>query len=103
MIIKYNNIDDQKKPARTIRYLEDTKHLLLIFSMNTNSISEWWVDAAFAVYTDMKSRTGAVMSLSKCAICSVSTKQKVMTSSSTKAVLVGGSDTLPNITAGPKK
>ena len=63
--------------------------------MNDDGISEWWVDAAFAVHTDMKSRTGAVMSLGKGALYSASTKQKIMTSSSTEAELVGVADALP--------
>lgn len=55
--------DDQKKLARTIRYLMTTKHLPLILAMNTNGVSEWWVDASFAIHDDMRSRTGIVLSL----------------------------------------
>ena len=81
--------DDQKKLARTIRYLMATIYLPLILSMNKNGISEWWVDASFAIHDDMRSRTGSVTSLGQGAIYCTSTKQKIVTSSSTEAELVG--------------
>ena len=74
-----------------------TKHLPLILAMNKNGISEWWMDASFAIHDDMKSRTGAVFSLGKGALYCASTKQKLMTSSSTEAELVGVSDMVPKI------
>ena len=89
--------DDQKKLARLIRYLMVTISLSLILSMNNNGISEWWVDASFAIHDDMKSRTGATMSLWQATIYCASKKQKIMTSSSTEAELVGISDALPKI------
>ena len=55
------------------------------------------MDASFAIHDDMRSRTGAVFSMGKGALYSVSTKQKIMTSSSTEAELVGVSDVMPKI------
>ena len=78
-------------------YLMATKHLPLILSMDDNGISEWWVDASFAIHDDMRSRTGITFSLGKGALYCASTKQKVMTSSSTEAELVGVSDALSKI------
>ena len=89
--------DDQKKLARLIRYLMSTIYLPLILSMNNNGVSEWWVDASFAIHNDMRSRTGATMSLGRGSIYCASTKQKIMASSSTEAELVGVSDTLLKI------
>ena len=89
--------DDQKKLAKTLKYLIATIHIPLILSMGTSGISEWWIDASFAIHDDMRSRTGSIMSLGKGALYSASTKQKIMTSSSTEAELVGVSDTLPKI------
>ena len=89
--------DDQKKLARTLKYLIATVHIPLILSMGTNGVSEWWIDASFAIHDDMRSRTGSMMSLGKGALYSASSKQKIMTSSSTEAELVGVSDTLPKI------
>ena len=89
--------DDQKKLARTIKYLMATVHLPLILSMNKHGISEWWVDASFAVHDDMRSRTGAMFSLGKGTIYCASTKQKIVTSSSTEAELVEVVDIMPKI------
>ena len=52
----------------------------------------WYVDAAFAVHTDFKSHTGAVMTFGQGAIQSLSRKQKLNTKSSTDAELVGADD-----------
>jgi len=53
-----------------------------------------WVDAAFAVHNDMRSHTGATMSLGKGSVYSTSTKQKINTKSSTEAELVGAYDSM---------
>ena len=65
--------------------------------MNENGISEWWFNASFEVHGDMKSRIGIVMSLGKGAAYCDSGKQKIVTSSSTEAELVGFSDAVPRI------
>ena len=53
---------------------------------------EWWIDGAFAVHDDMKSHSGAYMSLGKGALIGGSTKQKLNTKSSTEAELVAVDD-----------
>ena len=58
---------------------------------------KWHVDAAFAVHKDYKSHTGATMTLGEGVLCSVSTKQKVMSRSSTEAELVGLDDVISKI------
>jgi hypothetical protein len=50
-----------------------------------------------AVHKDMKSHTGATMTLGSGTICSISTKQKVNTRSSTEAELVGFDDVVSKI------
>jgi hypothetical protein len=54
------------------------------------------VDAAFAVHPDMKSHTGGVISFGTGGIACKSSKQKLVTKSSTDAETVGASDYLPN-------
>jgi hypothetical protein len=63
---------------------------------NTQTI-KWYVDASFAVHKDYKSHTGATMTLGEGTLCSVSTKQKVMSRSSTEAELVGVNDVISKI------
>ena len=55
----------------------------------------WSVDASFAVHNDMKSHTGGRMTLGNGALIAMSTKQKLNTTSSAEAELVGVSDSLP--------
>jgi hypothetical protein len=55
-------------------------------------IIKWWVNASYAIHKDMKSHTGAGMSLGKGFIYSQSKKQNINTKSSIEAELVGASD-----------
>ena len=89
--------NDQKKLGRTIRYLENTRFLPLILSLNKHGIIEWWVDASFAIHDDTKSRTGLCMSLGEGTVYAVSTRQKLNTNSSTESELVGVSDGIPKM------
>ena len=52
----------------------------------------WWMDASYGVHPDMKGHTGLTMSLGKGSVLSKSTKQKLNTTSSTEAELVGTFD-----------
>ena len=84
--------DDDKKLARTIRYLEKTKYLPLILKVNSNGVVEWWVNASFTVHEDMRSRSGMHMSPGSGVVYGVSMKQTINTSSSTEAKLVTVAD-----------
>ena len=75
--------DDQRKLSRTFWYLNNTRHLPLIFSTNETGIIKWWVDASFDVHDGMKSRTGMNMSMGKGTLYAVSIKKKLNTGSST--------------------
>ena len=88
------DIDDQKKLARVIRYLRRYPTLALTLEATHLPIAKWWIDAAYAVHPDMKSQTGAMMSLGKGAVISSSLRQKLNTTSSTEAELVGVHDVL---------
>jgi hypothetical protein len=66
----------------------------LILSADSLTLAQWWVDAAYAVHHDCKSRTGAGMSLGTGMVLSYSWKQKINTKSSTKVELVGVDNSL---------
>ena len=78
-----------------MRYLRNTVFLPLVLGWDETGNIYWSVDASFAVHSDMRSHTGAVMSLGKGALIAMSTKQKLNTTSSTEAELVGLSDSMP--------
>ena len=86
--------DDYKKLGWCIRYLCDNVDILLTLEINNSGILCWWVDASFAIHLDMKSHTGATVSLSGGCPFSISLRQRINTQSSTEAELVGVNDAM---------
>jgi hypothetical protein len=95
--VKQPDEDDYKKLKRIIQYLRLTRNLFLTLEADNLSVVKWWVDASYAVHADMRSHTGATMSLGKGAIFGTSTKQKLNSKSSTEAELIGVSDVMSQI------
>ena len=95
--VSCSDIDDYKKLRRVVCYLRCTRGMCLTLEAHDLQIIKWWVDASFAVHHDMRSHTGATMSLGKGAVCSASIRQKINTRSSTSAELVGVDDAMPMI------
>ena len=89
------NTDDDAKLGRVTRYLDGTIGLPLILAMDESGKMRRYMDASFAVHNDMKSHTGATMTMGQGAAFSQSSKQKLNTKSSTEAELVGVDDILP--------
>ena len=90
--VKSPNQDDWNKLVRLMRYCNGTRQEKLILSADDLHVIKWYVDSSFAVHSDYKSHTGAVMSYGGGAIQSISRKQKLNTRSSTEAELVGADD-----------
>ena len=88
---------DYRKLVRLMEYMKATAKDVLTLEADDEQSNEWWVDASFAVHPDYKSHTGAVHSLGKGAISSISTKQKVNSRSSTEAELIGIGDVISKI------
>jgi hypothetical protein len=81
-----------------LSYLKNTINLPLILSAHGSHVIKWWADASFGVRGDLKSQTGASMSLGKGGGgYNMSRKQKLITTSSTEADLVGADDVMPQI------
>ena len=95
--VKCPDEDDYKKLTRVMRYLRGTELLPLTLEADDTHVMRWWVDASFAVHPDMKGHTGGVLSMGKGAVYGTSTKQKLVTRSSTEAELVGANDVMPQI------
>ena len=89
-------LQDQTKLKRLLEYLYGTYDLLLILGADDIQTMYTFVDASFAVHDDVKSHTGGVITFGRGGIACISTKQKVVTKSSTKAELVGASEYLPS-------
>ena len=95
--VKAPDVDDWKKLNRCMNYLQSTQDLYLTVGMDGNPTINWWVDASFAVHPDMRSHTGATVSLGKGSIFNKSSKQKINTRSSTEAEVVGVNDAMTMI------
>jgi hypothetical protein len=83
-----SNEGDWKKLVKMMNYLKATEHDVPCMSADDTGTIKWHVDAAFAIHKDIKSHTQATMTLGSGTICSISTKQKVNTRSSTEAKLI---------------
>ena len=83
---------DKKKLKRLLEYVSGTLDMIRIIGWNGNEVLQTWVDASYAVHRDMRSHTGAAMSLGHGTIHHRSAKQKLNTKSSTEAELVGASE-----------
>jgi hypothetical protein len=95
--VKGPDVDDYKKLNRVMQYLRGTNDLYLTLEADNLHILKWWVDGSFAVHPDMKSHTGATMSLGKGSVYSTSVRQKLNTKSSTEAELVAVDDVMPQV------
>ena len=83
---------DWNKLIKMMRFLVKTQDDVSRIQVDKLNSAQWYVDAAFAVHNDMKSHTGAIFTMGKGAIQSISTKQKINTRSSTEAELVSIDD-----------
>ena len=90
--VKAPDEDDWSKLRRVLKYLHGTVYLSLTMDASDMRLVRWWVDASFAVHPDYRSHTGAVMSLGRGAVTTISKKQKLNTRSSTEAEVVGVDD-----------
>jgi hypothetical protein len=90
--------DDYKKLTQLVKYLHCTIDMPLVLAADESGQICWWINAAFAVYNNMKSHTGGTMSMGKGSIVySTSAKQKLVTRSSTEAEVVALHDVMPQL------
>jgi hypothetical protein len=95
--VKRCTLEDKDKLDRVLKYLNGTPCLGLTLRSDQDLSLFAYVDASFAVHRDMRSHTGAMMTLGKGPIYVSSKKQGLMTKSSTESELVGMSDVLPQV------
>ena len=95
--VKKPDEDDWEKLKRVLKYLNGTKHMKLVLTVDTMSIIRWWVDSSYNTHWDSKGHTGAMMSLGKGAVISTSNKQKLNVNSSTEGELVGSHEVMPDV------
>ena len=90
--VKSPTEEDYKKLGRLIVYLRDTIELPLVLGSDGRDTLTWNIDASYAVHPDCKNHTGAAITLGHGTFMPMSSKQKVVSRSSTEAELIGASD-----------
>jgi hypothetical protein len=86
------NQADWEKLMRVMKYLNGTKGENLTLSADNLRVVKWYIDASFVVHPDFKSHTGAILTLGKGAMQSITRKQKMNVQSSTEGELVAVDD-----------
>ena len=92
--VKSPDEDDWKKLVRLIRYIRRTKFLRLTLEATYLDQNHWFIDGDFAVHDDMRSHTGVYMTFGKGMMNGASIAQKINTTSSTEAEVVGVHDNM---------
>ena len=95
--VREPNVDDWRKLEHLIEYFKSTTDMPLILGADNSGVLNWYVDASFAVHSNMRGHTGGGLTLGKGFPIASSTKQKLNTRSSTESELVGVDDMMPSI------
>jgi hypothetical protein len=90
--VRAPNQDDWAKLVRMMRYLKQTSKDCLTLKADGTGDLKWYVDASFAVHPDLRSHTGATMTMGAGAITSISRKQGMNSRSSTEAEVIAADE-----------
>ena len=95
--VQVSNLGDMVKLDRVLKYLNSTQELGIVIEPSEGLQIVAYVDASYGVHADYKSHTGAVVSLGRGPVWTMSKKQKLVSKSSTEAELIGVSDALTQV------
>ena len=91
------DVDNKRKLTRVLKYLQSSFDLTLRLEADPDGILKWWADASYATHADSKGLSGGCMSMGRGVAHSVSTKQKLVSRSSTESELIGIHNVLPSL------
>jgi hypothetical protein len=90
--VLFSTVEDWNKLARLLGYINNTKNTVMRLSCHDDVQIGCYVDASFSNHPDCKSTSGCVITLGSGAVHCKSSKQSLVTKSSTEAELVAISD-----------
>ena len=90
--VQCSDEDDWNKLCRLVRYIRGSRTLGIRLAGDGHLSVTAYVDASYGVHHDMKSHTGAMITLGRGPVYSKSTVQRLNTTSSAEAELVGLAD-----------
>jgi len=91
------DVEDMKKLERVISYMHGTKDMAITLGATDVTELHAYIDASHGVHVDAKSHTGLAVTMGIGVFMSRSSKQKVVSKSSTVAELVAVSDALDHV------
>jgi hypothetical protein len=77
--VRAPDVDDWRKLSHLMEYLRVDRLCPLIFSADGSGVLMWYVNASFAVHSNMRSHTGGVFTMGRGFSINSSTKQKLNT------------------------
>ena len=80
-----------------MKYLSKSRNLSLILGAGVTGILKWWIDASFAVHTNMRGHTDVGLYMGRGFPVVTSTKQNINTQISTEAEFVRLDDCMPAV------
>jgi hypothetical protein len=92
--VKDPNKADWKKLQHMLDYLQGTQDDVACLSADNTQTIKWYINLSFAMHKEMRSHTGAVMTLDHGALILDSTKQKVNTKSLMESDMIAVDDTI---------
>lgn len=95
--VREPTVQDKGKLDRVLKYLNGTADLGLTLEVGEAITVLGFVDASYGVHSDGKSHTGAAITLGLGVVFAKSSKQKLVSKSSTEAELIGLSDSASQI------
>jgi hypothetical protein len=87
--VKRPDNDDWGKLQRVLKYLHSTRYLKLTLFAESLSNIVWYVDASHQLHDDCKGHTGSILTFSRGAATSSSTKHKIPSKSSCESEIIG--------------
>jgi hypothetical protein len=89
--------EDMGKLERLLKYLRGTKELGLVLDGREGLGVLAWADASYAVHPDAKGHNGTVVRVGKSLVYAQSSKQKVVSRSSTESELIALHEAIPQV------
>jgi hypothetical protein len=95
--VREPNEDDWRKLRHLINYFRSTRELPQVLGAAQTGVLQWYVDASFAVYQDMRGQTGGALTLGRGCPTVQTMKAKCTTRSSTIQELVAVDEMMSDI------
>jgi hypothetical protein len=89
--------EDMSKLERLLKYLRGTRDLGLVLDGREGLGVLAWADASYAVHPDAKGHNGTIVRVGKCLVYAQSSKQKVVSRSSTESELIALHEAIPQV------